>query len=92
MTDDNAGSGRLHQALHQIPGIPDHHRAHELNGNRTGRVRGIKVNEAGRARAQRWSTTANEAGARAAARRNATPPRVLVGVQEFIAHLLRQGG
>lgn len=90
MTDDSTGRDRLHQAMHRIPGFPDHDRAQELNSNRTGRVRGMKVNAAGRARAKRWSTAANEAGARAAARRHTTPPRVLVGVQEFIARILGQ--
>ena len=91
MTDDNTGRSRFHQAMHRIPGIPDHDRAQELNSNRTGRVRGVKANEARRARAKRWNTAVRVAGARAAARRHATPPRVLVGVQEFIARRLGQG-
>jgi hypothetical protein len=91
MTDDSTVRDRLHQAMHRIPGIPDHDRAQELNSNRTGRVRGLKANEAGRARAQRWNIAANEAAACAAARRHGKPPRVLVGVQEFIARIVDQG-
>ncbi len=90
MTDDNTVRDRLHQAMHRIPGVPDHDRAQELNGNRAGRVRGAKAHAAGRARAKRWNTAVNEAGARTAARRHTTPPRVLVNVQGFIARLLGQ--
>jgi hypothetical protein len=87
MTDSNAAHDRLHQAMHRLPGVPDHGRADELNSNRAGRVRAVKVNEAGRARAQRWHVAGNEA----AARRHAQPPRVAVRVQEFIARVLRLG-
>ena len=86
MSDINTINTRLHQAMHQLPGMPDHDRADELNGNRPGRVRAVKANRAGRGRATRWNVAANEA----AARRHARPPRVLVGVQEFIARLLGQ--
>jgi hypothetical protein len=87
MTDSNTAHDRLHQAMHQLPGFPDHDRADELNSNRTGRVHGVKLNEAGRARAKRWNRVANEA----AARRHARPPRALVGIQEYIARVLGQG-
>jgi hypothetical protein len=85
MTDGNVVHDRLHQAMHHLPCFPDHARADELNGNRAGRVRAVKANEAGRAKRR------NAAADEAAARRHAQPPRVLVGVQGFIARVLGQG-
>jgi hypothetical protein len=91
MGDDDVRGG-LHRAMHRLPGVPGHDRAGELNGNRAGRVRGVRMNEAGRARARRWNTEVNEAGLVRVARWHASSaarqPRVLVGVQGFIARVL----
>ncbi|WP_433174828.1 hypothetical protein [Actinoallomurus sp. CA-150999] len=100
MTHDNAMHDGLHQAMHRLPGFPDHDQAEEINRNRPGRIRAVKMNAAGRGAAQRWSTDLNAAGAITAARLNANvaatrahakPPRVLLGVQEFIARVFGQG-
>jgi hypothetical protein len=98
MTNDDSTLARLHQAMHRLPGVPDHDKADERNTNRSGRVRAVrwntKVNRAAGDRAERWNTDVNAAGAIAAARLNsnaaaarahAKPPRVFVGFQEFIA-------
>ena len=80
---------RLHQAMHQLPGFPDHDTAQERNSNKAGRDRAKRwnnhLNEAGRNRAARWNSNA------AAAQRHGKPPRVFVGMQEFIARLVGQG-
>ncbi|HEX4222346.1 MAG TPA: hypothetical protein VHZ97_08305 [Pseudonocardiaceae bacterium] len=82
---------RLHQAMHRLPGVPSHDEAEERNGKRAGRARVATMNEAGRARAKRWSTSLNEGSQAQTDRRHAKPPRVLVGVQEFIARLVGHG-
>ncbi len=95
---------RLHGAMHRLPGVPEHDTAAERNTNRSGRIRAARwntrVNAAGKARAERWNTTMNEAGAVRAARWNANalaernhakPPRVFVGLQEFIARRVGRG-
>lgn len=84
---------RLHQAMHRLPGVPDHEQAEELNTNRSGRVRAVKTHAAAQARAKHWNTSVNEAGQVRAARWNtrATPPRVFVGLQQFIARIVGQG-
>ncbi|WP_216897826.1 hypothetical protein [Nocardia alni] len=90
---------RLHDAMHRLPGFPDHDEAAARNSNRSGRIRAARgntaVNAAGKARAQRWNTTVNEAAAVRAARWNsnahAEPPRVLVGLQKFIASRVGRG-
>jgi hypothetical protein len=70
--------------MHRLPGIPSHDATGERNSNRAGRTRAVRMNEAGRAKR-------DEGGRARAARRHAKPPRVFVGVQEFIARLVGQG-
>ncbi|WP_062991185.1 hypothetical protein [Nocardia anaemiae] len=104
MTRNHSTAERLHQAMHRLPGFPDHARAEELKTNRSGRTRGARwnttVNAAGRAGAQRWNTTANAAAAvrtarwnsnATAVRRHAKPPHVFVGLQQYIARRVGHG-
>lgn len=104
MTNKDSIPARLHQAMHQLPGVPDHDEAQERNTNRSGRVRAARwntsVNRAASARATDWNTDVNTAGAitaarwnsnAAAARHHAKPPRVFAGLQEFIARHVGQG-
>ncbi|MBU3066872.1 hypothetical protein KO481_35800 [Nocardia sp. NEAU-G5] len=94
----------LHDAMHRLPGFPDHEAAADRNTNRPGRVRAVRWNTrgnaAGKARARRWNTDGNEAAAVRAARWNsnaraernhAEAPRVFVSLQESIARRLGQG-
>jgi len=80
---------RFHEAMHRLPGVPDHDDAYERNGNRSGRLRALRwntaLNEAGRARAARWNSNAF------ATQRHARPPRVLVSWQTWIGNRLSRG-
>jgi hypothetical protein len=90
--------------MHRLPGFPEHEEAATRNTNRSGRIRAARwntaANAAGKARAERWNTAVNEAAAVRAARWNANalaernhakPPRVPVGLQEFIARRAGRG-
>jgi hypothetical protein len=74
----------LHDAMHRLPGFPEHDEASARHANQAGRDRAARWNANGKARAQRWNSNAQ------AERRHAKAPRVLVGLQEFIAR--RAGG
>jgi hypothetical protein len=89
VTRHDSTADRLHQAMHRLPGFPDHEHAQELNAKKSGRTRASRlnanVNAVGRARAARWNSRAF------AERVHAKPPRVLAGLQDLIARRAGRG-